>query len=234
MIPNGHLATWFNNPKEIVLNLVGFGFMEFPQELLEHIDQIYKMDISENQIQELPSFPKIQSLICRRNLLTSLPLMPNVVYIDASHNLIQSTNPYPCLREMYINNNLIHRIERIPNCNILFAVNNQLNSLPTMYDIKSLIILGNPIDDIIDDWKKIWIIRDQIDHERLLRYARRWIARYKALLKKQIHDDMFTSPNLPGGRAFFTQLWSPITQNMNRLQKLSRQLDLDIKTDPTF
>ena len=101
----------FKNSNIIILNLSDNPILKFPTEYPHTLEQLYisfcnltsippelsnlpdlvELDLSNNQISEIPEIPSLHKLIISMNKFKELPqIMPKMVYLDASYNEISS------------------------------------------------------------------------------------------------------------------------------------------------
>jgi Leucine-rich repeat (LRR) protein len=106
---------------------------------IEGFVNLMSLDVSNNQLVNLPYFPNpyLKQIRCVNNKLTSLPLFPeSLLSLDCSGNKIRFITGFPrALIELTLNSNPIKRLPPLPiHLQKLSCVNDSLYALPSLPD----------------------------------------------------------------------------------------------------
>src|SRR5437588_7237908 len=113
--------------------------------------------------------------------------------------------PLPQCQHLYCNGNRLTTLgSPLPHCQILYCSHNQLITLPSLPNCQVLYCYHNPLPfTSLEEWRKVWHFQEVFLGTK---YFRRWYLQMlhrKALRKKELHNELRYSPDLP----FYKEEW---------------------------
>jgi Leucine-rich repeat (LRR) protein len=148
-----------------------------------------------NQLTSLPSLPLCTKLSCPENQLTSLPSLPLCTELYCPYNQLTSLPPLPLCTYLNCHRNKLTSLPALPLCTKLYCDANRLTSLPALPLCTVLDCHGNQLPFVkLQSWRKVWQVKDMLLSRK---YFTRWRLRVFASRKRDLHNELKYSPELP-------------------------------------
>jgi hypothetical protein len=128
----GIIRDWNNkiNKNDWELNLSNLGLTYIP--LYDIVKEAQYLNISKNNLTELPDLPNVLSLNCDYNKLKMLSSLPLCETLDCNHNLLTELPDLPECLHLYCSHNPITELPNLPNCYELTCSYTKISYLPDL------------------------------------------------------------------------------------------------------
>ena len=110
--------------------------------------QLSRIDCSFNKISRIPSFEKIDILVCSNNQIETIENMNSLRKLHCKNNKIEHLDSFENLLELDIDKNRLKRISDLPRLKFLYCNDNKITDFKNLNNLVSIQLYNNPIDNI--------------------------------------------------------------------------------------
>ena len=165
----------------------------------------------------VPVLPLCTELYCSFNKLTSLsetptvPVLPLCTKLRCYGNQLTSLSVLPLCTELDCCNNQLTSLSDLPLCTELYCFGNRLTSLSYLPLCTTLHCdVGMPFYDL-SKWKKVWRTKELLLGRK---YFTRWRVFVFVAKKRDLHDELKYSPELP----FYRDAIAKLLRRMKKMK----------------
>ena len=112
------------------------------------LNQLEKLDVSHNQLKQIPKMIKLKILVCNDCGLRELPMLPELRKLTCNNNKITRLESYHQLTDLVCVKNRLTKIPVMSKLQELVCDENKVRIIPNLESLQFLSCIHNPLDKL--------------------------------------------------------------------------------------